>query len=187
MKIAITGHTSGIGKALFTMLSEQGHDVSGFSRSNGYDIDVYENRQALLTQIIDYDVFINNAYSPGQTDMLSEIINLWEDKDKLIINLSSKATMMDFVLPGEENYVTEKQLQNQILNERLFKPFPQITNLIIGLTDTPMTDKLVGKKLQPCKIASIVEFLITNQQDFAMQQLVIDVPKQHYSDIKLLS
>mgnify|MGYP001626557762 CR=1 FL=1 len=37
MKIALTGHTSGIGKALYDILSQE-HDVVCFSRSNGYDI-----------------------------------------------------------------------------------------------------------------------------------------------------
>jgi NAD(P)-dependent dehydrogenase (short-subunit alcohol dehydrogenase family) len=34
MKVAITGHTSGIGKALSDVFS----DVIGFSRRNGYDL-----------------------------------------------------------------------------------------------------------------------------------------------------
>ena len=37
MKIAITGHTKGIGKALYDNLSQQ-HEVEGYSRSNGFDI-----------------------------------------------------------------------------------------------------------------------------------------------------
>ena len=37
MKIAITGHTSGIGKYLFNELSKE-HDVIGYSRTNMFDI-----------------------------------------------------------------------------------------------------------------------------------------------------
>ena len=37
MKIAITGHTKGIGQAIYDLLGQE-HDVIGYSRSNGYNI-----------------------------------------------------------------------------------------------------------------------------------------------------
>ena len=37
MKISITGHSKGIGKACFDLLSKE-HNVVGFSRSNGFNI-----------------------------------------------------------------------------------------------------------------------------------------------------
>ena len=56
MKIAITGHTKGIGKACADVFSE--HEVIGFSRSNGFDIQAIE---PILDSSNDCDVFINNA------------------------------------------------------------------------------------------------------------------------------
>ena len=59
MKIAITGHTRGIGKACADVFR---HDtIYGYSRSNGYDI---KDAEDIFKSAEDCDVFINNAYSP---------------------------------------------------------------------------------------------------------------------------
>ena len=59
MKIAITGHSKGIGKACYNIL-EKDNEVYGFSRSNGYDIT--ENFNAIVHAVKNCDVFINNAW-----------------------------------------------------------------------------------------------------------------------------
>ena len=89
MKIAITGHTGGLGQALFEILSTQ-HEVVGFSRSNGYDIS--KNLAEIVDEIQDYDVLINNAYHvTGQLGLLRKIYEVWEGQYKLIITLGSGA------------------------------------------------------------------------------------------------
>ena len=60
-KIAITGHTSGLGKSFFDLLTQQGHQVNGFSRSNGHDIRDYSVVSKIIKEIQDFDLFINNA------------------------------------------------------------------------------------------------------------------------------
>ena len=71
MKIAITGHTQGIGQALATVFQQYGHDIIGFSRSNGFDISNADSRRAIIDQSQDADIFVNNAYHPtGQTSLL---------------------------------------------------------------------------------------------------------------------
>jgi hypothetical protein len=60
MKIAITGHTSGLGKSFFDHFSKD-HEVIGLSRSNGYDITKNQNE---ITEIVtNCDLFFNNAHS----------------------------------------------------------------------------------------------------------------------------
>lgn len=76
MKIAITGHTSGLGEELFKTFSNLRHSVTGFSRTTGFNINSLEDRRRILDQIEDYDVFINNAYSNfnnSQLFMLKEV------------------------------------------------------------------------------------------------------------------
>jgi nucleoside-diphosphate-sugar epimerase len=58
MKVAITGHTRGIGQALFNELTKKGHLVVGYSRSTGYDISEIDTQTKILEEIKDYDVFI---------------------------------------------------------------------------------------------------------------------------------
>ena len=40
LKIAITGHTEGIGKEIYDYFELFGHNVKGFARANGYDLSV---------------------------------------------------------------------------------------------------------------------------------------------------
>jgi nucleoside-diphosphate-sugar epimerase len=50
MKIAITGHTQGLGQAFFNHF--QSHTVIGFSRSNGYNIASPADRNKILEELI---------------------------------------------------------------------------------------------------------------------------------------
>ena len=76
MKIAITGHTKGIGKACHDLLSED-HEVTGFSRSNGYDIN---DPESIFSSAKDSDVFINNAYSgTAQSALFDIFFQDWEN------------------------------------------------------------------------------------------------------------
>ena len=58
MKVAITGHSKGIGKALADIFETNGHTVLGFSRSNGFDISESANRISILNKSQDADIFI---------------------------------------------------------------------------------------------------------------------------------
>ena len=60
MKFAITGHTSGIGKAIAELCRTKGYQWIGFSRGTGYDIS--EDCDKIVNESSDCDVFINNAH-----------------------------------------------------------------------------------------------------------------------------
>jgi hypothetical protein len=91
MKVAVTGHTKGLGASLKNIFEASGHIVTGFSKSTGYNISDSESRRFILDSVHDADVFINNAYhKTGQLDLLKELAVLWEGQDKYIINISSK-------------------------------------------------------------------------------------------------
>ena len=89
MKVAITGHTQGIGKAIADLYPAH----IGFSRSNGYDISIDDNLQRIISQSLDCDVFINNAYAGNaQTKLFNMIFSQWQhDVSKTILNLVSGA------------------------------------------------------------------------------------------------
>jgi short-subunit dehydrogenase len=90
MKYAITGHTQGIGLALSNLLTP---NYIGFSRSNGYDITIKENRETIIQQSADCDVFINNAYADfNQVNLLYELYDNWKDSVKIIVNIGSETT-----------------------------------------------------------------------------------------------
>lgn len=73
MEIVITGHTAGLGKALYDYYSVS-HDVKGLSRSNGYDI--AKDQEKILTIIKDSDLFINCAHAGQcQEQLLLSAVN----------------------------------------------------------------------------------------------------------------
>lgn len=108
MKYAITGHTSGIGKALFESLSP---NCLGFSRSNGYNITSKEDRKKIVNEAYDCDVFINSATEEmGQTLLLIDMFYAWQNTHKRIINVGSRIAEYDkaIVEPKMLAYQAEK-------------------------------------------------------------------------------
>ena len=79
MRIAITGHASGIGRALAGVLESRGHEILGLSKREGHNI---RNYVKIANLIEPCDVFINNAQaSYAQTELLYEVWNKWRSKD----------------------------------------------------------------------------------------------------------
>lgn len=113
MKYAVTGHTSGIGKKLYERLYP---NIIGFSRSNGYNLNSYENRQRIIAEVSDCDVFINNAHDGFcQTILLLELFLVWKNENKIIINVGSKVS--EITLPETRYDLLQYQSQKLILKE----------------------------------------------------------------------
>jgi nucleoside-diphosphate-sugar epimerase len=108
MKIAITGHSAGIGQALAKIYTEQGHEVIGLSRRNGYNI---RSIPKVAGMIEPCDMFINNAQVGfAQTELFWEVWNRWRRQNKTIINISTQMTS-NSVAPKEEwdQYIIQKK------------------------------------------------------------------------------
>jgi hypothetical protein len=111
MKYVITGHTSGIGKAIF----ESCKDAIGFSKSQGFDITSATDRKQIIKQCHDCDVFINNAHdSFGQTYMLLDLFHSWQNTNKTIINVGSVVAEETTILKNYE-HLLEYQIQKKSL------------------------------------------------------------------------
>lgn len=97
MKIAITGHTAGIGQAFASYLKNRGHEIVGLSKRDGNNI---RNLPKIAQQILDCDMFINNAQAGfAQTELFLTVAEQWADsKHKMIWNISTAMTQ-DPVLP----------------------------------------------------------------------------------------
>ena len=76
MKIAITGHTAGIGQALAKEYALDGHEIVGLSQREGNNI---RNTPKICDQIEPCDIFINNAQAGyAQTELLFEMARRWQ-------------------------------------------------------------------------------------------------------------
>jgi len=91
MKIAITGHTAGIGQAFAKIFESRGHDIVGISRSAGENIRRTEHTASLIEPC---DLFINNAHTMfAQTELLYAVWKKWRGQQgKYIWNISTQMT-----------------------------------------------------------------------------------------------
>jgi NAD(P)-dependent dehydrogenase (short-subunit alcohol dehydrogenase family) len=89
MKIAITGHTAGIGRAFTKLLESRGHGIVGISRRLGENIRRIEHTANLIEPC---DMFINNAQtSYAQTELLYAVWSRWQGiEGKYIWNISTQ-------------------------------------------------------------------------------------------------
>jgi hypothetical protein len=115
MNIAITGHTSGLGKSLFEHFNKD-HECIGFSRSNGYNIT--KTYHDILEQLADVDVFFNNAWA-DQTQS-NFIVDCCKYRNlKMII---SGSTTTDFPNAGNQGF-NYKYFQDKTHIENTFKEY----------------------------------------------------------------
>jgi NAD(P)-dependent dehydrogenase (short-subunit alcohol dehydrogenase family) len=99
MKIAVTGHTAGIGRALTEEYLLGGHEVVGLSKREGNNI---RNISKICDQIEPCDMFVNNAQvGYAQTELLFEMARRWTGTRKQIVVISTIMTQDPVsVLPG---------------------------------------------------------------------------------------
>jgi nucleoside-diphosphate-sugar epimerase len=108
MKIAITGHSAGIGQALARIYEAHGHEVIGLSRRNGYNI---RSLPKVAGMIESCDVFINNAQVGfAQTELLWEVWRRWQGQDKIIVNISTQMVSAQYAPKTEwDEYLIQKK------------------------------------------------------------------------------
>ena len=114
MKIAITGHTAGIGKAFAEQLTKRGHSIVGISRREGENIRRVAHTASLIEPC---DLFINNAQTGyAQTELLYEIWGRWQGQQKYIWNISTMMTEQPInSTPDGQDDLVMNQYRNQKL------------------------------------------------------------------------
>lgn len=113
MKYAITGHTYGIGEALYNKLSP---NAIGFSKSTGYDITQRDIRKKIIKEVYDCDVFINNAPAGfSQAEMCLDLWHAWRDQPRIIINVGSRIAEDHVMLDCNTAYLLEYSMHKRAL------------------------------------------------------------------------
>lgn len=155
MKVAITGHTSGLGKEISSYYPV----CIGLSRSNGFDI---ANSQRIVNTVYDCDIFYNNAHCGfHQVSMFYDLARLWANDDtKIIVNISSAAPerCQGFMFP----YATEKMALDYASKQVMEDPRYKCNVVLVkpGFVDTPETQHIDKNKIPVDKAAaSIVKYV----------------------------
>ena len=155
-QVSITGSANGIGKAIVDLLLLNNYNVLQFDIE--HDISKPENRQHIVEQSKDCDVFINNAWdaveTASQLQMYYDMIDEWhDDKDKHILNMGSlmkyKAIDVTFAGPPADTdkplysnayRITKKELHKQTILKHLdLSILCKMTILQPGFTETDFT------------------------------------------------
>jgi hypothetical protein len=102
-KIVITGHTQGVGKAIYDKFTEIScREIVGMSRSNGYDIE--KDFDKIVEEATGAELFINNAYRDSQQLKLLEALN---GKVDMMVVMGSVSRFYPELIPTQ--YVHDKQ------------------------------------------------------------------------------
>lgn len=122
MKIAITGHTAGIGKGLARAYHQRGHEIVGLSKRDGWNI---RNVPKIAEAISPCDMWINNAQeSFAQTELLFEIAQRWRDSRRHIMVISTMMTQEPISqIPGigMDHYRVQKIALEEAVRQLRFK------------------------------------------------------------------
>lgn len=147
MKFVITGHTSGIGKAIYEQFGGL-----GLSKSFGFDI----TKDSIIPFIDQNTCFINNAFTVedpfAQTKLLYESYKI----AKKVICIGSNT-------PYAGMYKTSKDSLSTACND-LFLEGYDITILKFGKVDTPYQDKYHGDKISISTIVKTLEFVLNTPE-----------------------
>jgi len=156
MKVAITGHTSGIGKELANVFS----DYIGFSRKNGYDLHNRIVREKMYAEIGDCDIFFNNAdIGWNQSALLYELWDKWKDTNKIIVNIGSDSA--DYNQPIARPYNIQKRaLQDACLQMQQSNQLCKVVLLKPGYVDTPRVQHITATKIDPRELALYIKQLV---------------------------
>jgi hypothetical protein len=144
MRIAITGHKHGIGKAFAEQLSARSHEIIGVSRSDGENIRRIPHTASIIEPC---DLFINNAQSQfAQTELFYEVWSRWKNLStpKWIWNIGTQMTQSpsNSVLEGHTDveislYRTQKKALETATEQLQWKArWPKISMIRPGEVNT---------------------------------------------------
>ena len=183
-KIAIIGHTKGIGKAIADIYKTKKYTVVGLSRSNGYDL--LTDQEKIMEQIQDCHLVVINANAGlGQMQLLKRIYGKHSFDDmKVAVITSTSGTdegqdANEFKIWNKFEYIQYCESKKELIayisdlqDELLRKPL-SVYDVCPDVVDTDMTKDLWKNlpKLEPKEVAEAVYFCF--QATFNINKIVI--------------
>tara|TARA_R110001592_G_scaffold61722_1_gene188576 strand:- start:27 stop:605 length:579 start_codon:yes stop_codon:yes gene_type:complete len=179
-KIAIVGHTRGIGKAVADLYKKKNYTVVGLSSSNGYDL--HCSQVEIMEQLDDCQLIVLNAYAGrGQMNLLKRIYGKFVFENKKVVAITSTSGTSigedeEFLDPEYMEYCKNKktlieyveQLQQELLNKPL-----SVYDVCPDVVDTDMTKGLWEDlpKLKAEEVAETVRYCF--ESTFNVNKIVV--------------
>ena len=179
-KIAITGHTKGIGKAIAELYAKKNYKVKGFSRSNGYDMSSHQD--SIVEEIYDCNLIVLNAHAGReQLNLLKKIYSKYHDEPKKVVVITSTSGTEQGIDEDfdNEDYKEYCRHKNELigyvsdLQEELFYKSMSVYDVCPDVVDTEMTKGLWGDlpKLKAHEVAEAVRYCF--ESTFNTNRIVI--------------
>ena len=171
-RIFVTGHTRGIGKAIFDLYKSKNYFCYGVSKSEGLDVD--KDCDAIVQQMANFKYIVLNAYAKdSQLRMLRAIIDLYKNDEKHVAVITStsgtKAGMDSSLKQQEYNWYckNKKELIEFIekTQQDLYDYPIQIYDVCPDTVDTDMSDGLWEEypKLNAEEVAECVDMCFSKR------------------------
>ena len=169
-RIFITGHTRGIGKAIFDLYKDKNFLCHGVSKSTGMDID--KDCDAIVKQMANFQYIVLNAYEKdSQLRMLQMIVERYQDDPKkiaVITSTSGTPAGLDSSLKQQEYnwYCKNKKALIEYIEKIQQDLYEKPIQIFDVCPDTVKTDMSKGlweeyPKLQAQEVAECVEMCFT--------------------------
>ena len=183
-KIAIIGHTKGIGKAIADLYRRKKYEIIGLSRSTGYDLAT--DQEKIMEKLVDCELIVVNAYAKfGQYHLLKRIYSEFHHHYKKVVVITSTSgtdegeDFNEFKVWNKFEYVqyceTKKELIAYIseLQEELFSKPLSVYDICPDVVDTEMTKGLWEHlpKLEAEEVADAVRYCF--ESTFNVNKIVI--------------
>lgn len=178
MNVVITGHTSGIGKAVLERFYGLGFETVGVSRKNGWDLE-HPNTIPGLLETYDCNVVVNNAYCG---DVQRVLLREWflknrHHSNRCMVVIGSLSTNVP--MPREEmiNYVAFKEALHRTCYElQILKHQCRLILVRPGFVDTPFVAAFLDKKkhrwLSPSEVSKIIVDAVIQTDHMEMREIV---------------
>jgi len=183
-KIAVIGHTRGIGKAICDLYKKKKYQVVGMSKSNGFDI--IHDQEKILENIEDCSLVVLNAHADrGQLKLLKNIYGRHAfDRMKVVVITSTSGMEEEpdygqFKVWDKFKYVQYCEIKKELieyiteLQEELISKPLSVYDVCPDVVDTDMTKGLWENlpKLTAQEVAEAVRFCF--ESTFNINKMVI--------------
>lgn len=174
-KVAITGHTGGIGGGLLDALVSRGFEVIGFSLENGYDISEKASITRIINEAEDCGLFVNCAqHGFAQTEILYGLAKRWRKNPigRAILNISSTSG------DGNYNFLHSYAVEKASLDKAAYQVWAALPDLRVmtirpGIVDTRMSRKYQGTKLPVQRVVDAAMWMLDQPNDTLVRELAI--------------
>jgi len=183
-KIAVIGHTRGIGKAISDLYKIKKYKVVGLSKSNGYDI--VSEQEKIMQQLEGCNLVVINAHDGrGQLSLLKRIYGMhtFDDMKVAVITSTSGtdegADYNEFKVWNKFEYVQYCEIKKELieyikeLQEELVSKPLSVYDICPDVVDTDMTKGLWEHlpKLKAQEVAEAVRYCF--ESTFNVNKIVI--------------